>query len=168
MKKTAIIILLVSFMVVCTGNAVAKDLQRRLGVGFNSQLSIGEFDVDSISVKYAPRPKLCLQGMFGFAMSDPVDIINFGGKVLFNIKEEQNMNVYAGGGIGIASIDPDTGDSDTAFSLSGILGVEYFFSGLPNLGFSTELGLVFLDYDEFDAVGTMADSFMSAGIHYYF
>jgi len=167
-KKTSVIILLVVFIVVCYGNALAKDLQRRLGVGFNSQLSLGDFEVDSISVKYYTNSKLCLQGIFGFVMSDPVDVINFGGKALFTIKEEQNMNVYAGGGIGIANVDPDNADSDTAFLLSGILGLEYFFNGLPNLGFSTELGLTFFDYDDLDAVGTMADSFLSAGIHYYF
>ncbi|MGA1844704.1 MAG: hypothetical protein ACMUIS_09095 [bacterium] len=168
MKKTAIIILCVVFVVGFIGNAAAKDLQRRLGVGFNSQLGVGDYGVDSLSIKYYTDSKLCLQGVFGFVMSDPVDMINIGGKALYTVKEEQNMNVYAGGGIMIANVDPDGADSDTAFLLSGILGVEYFFSGLPNLGFSTELGLSFLNYDEYDAVGTTADSFLSAGIHYYF
>ena len=101
-------------------------------------------------------------------MTDDVDEFDIGGKLLYVIRSEQNMNVYAGGGLGIANIDWDQGDSDTAFSLSGILGVEYFFSGLPNLGFSTELGIMFRDYDDNDSVGSDADTLLTAGIHYYF
>ena len=65
------------------------------------------------------------------------DEFDIGGKGLYVIKSEQNMHVYAGCGLGIANTDNDQKDSDTSFSLSGVLGVEYFFSGLPNLGFST-------------------------------
>jgi hypothetical protein len=136
------------------------------GIGFNSQLS--PRGTNSISVKYWAGSRLCLQGMLGFQLADDVDEFNVGGKGLYVIKTEQNMHVYAGGGLGIAHIDPDQGDSDTAFSISGVLGVEYFFSGLPNLGFSTELGLMFRDYDNSDSVGTGADIFSTAGIHYYF
>jgi hypothetical protein len=166
MRKVKFIAILLIIILVSTSNVAAKDLLGLIGVGFNSQLS--PRDITSISIKYWAGSKLCLQGMLGFQLTDDVDEFDIGGKALYVIKSEQNMNVYAGGGLGIANIDQDAGGSDTAFSLSGVLGVEYFFSGLPNLGFSTELGLMFLDYDNEDSVGSDADTFLTAGIHYYF
>jgi hypothetical protein len=166
MRKVKFIAILLIIIFVSASNVAAKDMLGLVGIGFNSQLS--PRDITSISVKYWAGSKLCLQGMFGFQMTDTVDEFDIGGKVLFSIKNEQNMHVYAGGGLGIANIDWDQGDSDTAFSLNGVLGVEYFFSGLPNLGFSTELGLMFRDYDDNDSVGSDADTFFTAGMHYYF
>ena len=166
MKKIKFFVILLVVLLLSMSNASAKDLLGRIGIGFNSQLS--PYGINSISIKYWPGPTFCLQGMLGFQMTDDVDVFDLGGKMLFRIKSEQNMNVYAGGGLGIANTDPDQGDSDTSFSLSGVLGVEYFFSGLPNLGFSTELGLMFRDYNNNDSVGSDADIFSTAGIHYYF
>ena len=65
-------------------------------------------------------------------------------------------------------VDPDRGSTETAKWLSVGIGIEYFFSGLPNLGFSTEVGLTMMDYDDDNSFGTTADSFVGAGIHYYF
>ena len=166
MSKVRLFTVLLVILLLAAGNVSAKNLQGRTALGYSSQLSRN--DIDSISIKYWPNSRLCIQGLLGVMMSDPLDEIDFGGKVLYNIKQEQNMNVYAGGGVGIANVDPDPGDSDTALFVSGILGVEFFLSGLPNLGFSTELGLKFYNSDDFDAVGTDADTFMEAGIHYYF
>ncbi|MGA1864951.1 MAG: hypothetical protein ACMUHX_07810 [bacterium] len=166
MKKVKFIAILLIIIFVSASNVAAKDMLGLIGIGFNSQL--GSRDVSSISVKYWAGSRLCLQGMLGFQLTDEVDEFDIGGKGLYVIKAEENMNVYAGGGLGIANTDPDEEKSDTSFSISGVFGVEYFFSGLPNLGFSTELGLMFSDYDDNDSVGTGADTFLTAGIHYYF
>jgi len=166
MSKVKLFTVLLVILLLAAGNVSAKNLQGRTALGYSSQLSTN--DIDSISIKYWPNSRLCIQGLLGVMMSDPLDEIDFGAKLLYNVKEEQNMNVYAGGGAGIANVDPDPGDSDTALFVSGILGVEFFLSGLPNLGFSSELGLKFYSSDNFDAVGFDADTFLEAGIHYYF
>lgn len=171
MSKVRLFTVLLVILLLAAGNVSAKNLQGRTALGFNSQLSSIDntfFNTQAISLKYWTNSRLCIQGLLGVMMDDRMDEVDFGGKVLYNIKQEQNMNVYAGGGVGIANVDPDPGDSDTALFVSGILGVEFFLSGLPNLGFSTELGLKFYNSDDFDAVGTDADTFMEAGIHYYF
>ncbi len=70
--------------------------------------------------------------------------------------------------LGFSRVNPDNGNADTANWINVGIGIEYFFSGLPNLGFSTEVGLTFMDNDNNDSFGTTADSFVGAGIHYYF
>jgi hypothetical protein len=153
------------FALLATG-VFAKDLKGNLGIGFNSQLS--PQGVDSISAKYWINNELCVQGLLGFRYTDDADEMDLGGKVHFKIKDEENLHVDAIAGIGFAYVNPDQGDSDTATWLSGGVGIEYFFSGLPNLGFSTEVGLSVMDYDDNTSFGTTADTFVGAGIHYYF
>ncbi|MGA1842901.1 MAG: hypothetical protein ACMUIU_19975 [bacterium] len=166
MKKVKLIAILLIIIFVSASNVAAKDMLGLFGIGFNSQL--GSRDFSSISVKYWAGSRLCVQGMLGFQLADDVDEFKIGGKGLYVIKTEENMNVYVGGGLGIVNTDPNQEKSDTSFLISGVLGLEYFFSGLPNLGFSTELGLIFSDYKDNDSVGTGAYTFLSAGIHYYF
>ena len=144
----------------------AKDLNGRVGLGFNSQLSPN--GINSASIKVWTTSDVCLQPIVGFQFTDDVNEIDIGGKLLYKIKDEKSINVYTGGGIGVAIVDPDVGDSETAFSIGAILGVEYFFSGLPNLGFSSEIEFLVFDYLENTTVGLDADTFLTAGIHYYF
>ncbi len=146
--------------------ALAKELKGNLGVGFNSQFS--PEDLDSLSVKYWINNELAVQALLGFNYSDGPSETDVGGKVYFKIKDEENLHVDGIMGLGFARVDPDKGSTETAKWLSIGIGLEYFFSGLPNLGFSTEVGLTMMDYDDDTSFGTMADSFIGAGIHYYF
>ena len=104
----------------------------------------------------------------GFNYSDAYDELDIGGKVYFKLKDEENLHVDAIAGLGFARVDPDEGNTETAKWISVGIGIEYFFSGLPNLGFSTEVGITMTDYDDDTSFGTTGDSFVGAGIHYYF
>ena len=166
MKIIKRVCILSSLLVLLTGGVFAKDLKGNLGVGFTSQLSPQE--VESISAKYWINNELCVQGVLGFRYTDNADEMDIGGKMYFKVKDEENLHVDAIAGVGFAYVDPDQGSSDTATWLKAGLGIEYFFSGLPNLGFSTEVGLAIMDDDNNTSVGTTADTFIGAGIHYYF
>ena len=166
MKTKRLISVFVLVLALMASPVGAKDLKGNLGVGFNSQIS--PFDVDAISVKYWINNELAVQGLLGFNYSDSQDEIDAGAKVYFKIKDEENLHVDAIGGLGFARVDPDQGDTETATWVNFGVGIEYFFSGLPNLGFSTEVGLTIMDYDDDTSFGTTADSFIGAGIHYYF
>ena len=133
------------FMLVST-SVYAKDLKGNLGVGFNSQLS--PQGVDSLSAQYWINNELSVQGILGFRYSDESDEIDLGGKVHFKIKDEENLHVDVIAGIGFAQVDPDVGSSETDTWIGAGVGIEYFFSGLPNLGFSTEVGIALLDFDD--------------------
>ena len=166
MKVFKLVSIVGMVLLLISGTVYAKDLKGKVGLGFNSQLS--PTGMDSISGKYWLNNELGFQGIFGFTFSDDVNEYDLGGKALFKIKDEENMYVAAIGGLGLAHVDPDKTDSDTGWWASVGVGLEYFFSGLPNLGFSTEVGFQISDYNDNTAFGTMADTFVSAGIHYYF
>ena len=107
-------------------------------------------------------------GYLGLSLQYDTDEFDLGGKVLFKVKDEENLHVDVIAGVGIANVDPDVGSSETAKWAKAGVGIEYFFSGLPNLGFSTEVGFTVMDFDDDTSFGTSADTFVDAGIHYYF
>ena len=130
--------LIVGFSVI---PAEAKDLTKRVGLGYNAQteFKLGDLEIEMAapSVKYALSPKMGLQGIFGFnKLSNGQDFsrLILGGKFLYNIIQEDNMNFYAGGGLVI--INDSNADSETGTVVFGCAGEEFFFSGLPNLGFA--------------------------------
>ncbi|MDY6967842.1 MAG: hypothetical protein SVR08_04190 [Spirochaetota bacterium] len=167
MKSFKVFSLLLSTIILIASSAYAKDLSGRLGFGFTSQFSPNL--VDAVSAKYWLNSNLCFQGIFGALLnSDATNEIDLGGKVLFKIKDEENMHLLVGGRMGIAYEDPDQGDSVTTVSLGGLIGIEFFLSGLPNLSFSTEIGAGIANDDDNTSIGFDADTFLTAGIHYYF
>jgi hypothetical protein len=166
MKTTKIVCAFILILGILTAPVLAKDLKGNLGIGYNAQFS--PQDVTSVSGKYWINNELAVQGLVGFNFSDSSDDFDLGGKIYFKIKDEENLHVDAIGGLGFSRADPDKGNTKTGTWINVGIGIEYFFSGLPNLGFSTEVGFTFMDYDTNDSFGTTADSFVGAGIHYYF
>ena len=162
--KLLTIICMCSLLV--AGTVYAKDLKGKIGLGFNSQLS--ENGMDSVSAKYWLNNDLGFQGIAGFTFSDDINEFDLGGKVMYKLIDEQNMYVAGIGGLGYTRVDVDGGGDDSGLWLSGGVGLEYFFNGLPNLGFSTEISLVYSDYRDNSSFNTAADTAVSAGIHYYF
>ena len=150
----------------------AKDLAKRIGLGYNSQIEtigVDYFQLAGPSVKYGITPDVGIQGIFGFSSySNGVEFSVFvlGGKFFYNIVKEENMNFYAGGGLGILNVSNAV--DETGIVVCGYVGEEFFFSGLPNLGFSAEMGLVIESMDDLGSyVGTYG-GFLDIGIHYYF
>ena len=166
MKTLKMLCALILILGVLAGPAFAKDLKGNLGIGFNSQFNTQ--GGDSLSGKYWINNELAVQALLGFYYSDTSDELDLGGKVYFKINDEENLHVDAIAGLGLSRVDPDNGSTETATWFNVGIGIEYFFSGLPNLGFSTEVGLSLIDDDDDTSFGTTADSFVGAGIHYYF
>lgn len=169
MKTAKIICALILVLSVFASPVLSKDLKGHLGIGFNSQFS--PENLDALSGKYWINNELAVQGLFGFNFSDASgesDDLEIGGKVYFKIKDEENLHVDIIAGVGFIRSDPDKGNTKDGTWVNAGVGLEYFFSGLPNLGFSTEVGVTFTDYDHDTSFGSTADTFVGAGIHYYF
>lgn len=164
--KTKRIALFLGVLFFIAGNVCAKDLGGKLGVGFNSQLTAR--DVSSISAKYWISDDLGAQGILGFYSDDDYNEFDMAGKILFKLKDEENLHVDAFGALGFTRYEYDDGDDDSGISMAGGLAIEFFFSGLPNLGFSSEVGLAFSDISDNSSFKTTSDTFITAGIHYYF
>ncbi len=155
-------------------DASAKDLRGRFAIGFCNQLS----PVTAASVKFTfparhATVNVQLQGMAGFALFNARtsnDQFFAGARMLFTFLAEDNLNLYAGGGAGYVRFD----DGTKAVRAQPLVGLEFFFFGLENLGFSAELGLsvdIGLSTSGVDlgtGAGPDAASFGGLGIHYYF
>ena len=153
------------------------DLRKRFGLGFNNNFS----SFTSLSVKFGmPTPKptvnIQVQGLVGFSFSalaqadsddqaEPgVDQFFAGGRLLLPILSEDNLNVYGGVGAGYVR----QADARQLLRAQAVVGVEFFFFGLENLGCSAELGVV-LDISPGQVdIETTAGSSASVGVHYYF
>ncbi len=160
-----------AILLTATVPAEAKDLRGRFAFGFNNQLS----PVTGASIKYTFPAKqetvnIQLQGIAGVALFNTRAINDqfFAGfRMLFTFIAEDNLNVYAGGGAGYAGFD----DGSRAIRAQPVVGVEFFFFGIENLGFSTEFG-VNIDLGIAPRTGldvsTASGSFAAVGVHYYF
>jgi hypothetical protein len=161
--------------------------------------------LQGISFKHAFSPGLAVQGVLGYtslSIKDPtieengheeeldmslgVSAWTLGGRVLWTLKQEANLDVYAGGGASLylisadADIIADSAEiSGTALGFQGVTGVEYRFQGLENLAFSTEIGFDYTRVNNLDVETSYGDVtikpntsiksfFLGGGIHYYF
>lgn len=148
------------------GDSAAKDLRGRFGIGFNNNFS----SLTSISVKVGmPTDRETLniqvQGLVGFAiLADEDNRFFAGGRVLLPILSEDNLNLYGAVGAGYVRFHDDL----SAARVQAVLGVEFFFFGLENLGLSAEFGLN-LDVapGRLDFTTTSGTS-AAVGVHYYF
>lgn len=168
----------------------AGELVGKLGVGFNAQ-TIGlwrggenAFTPYSagVSVRYYFTNLIGIEGSVGFGWYE-LDVekrqggegtadVNYSAislepKVLFNFLSEKQACVYGFGGLGLIHYEAED-DSDTGIRLSAGAGVQWFFYGLPNLGFSAEFGLTYETIGDLQFFGTFGGMLTSFGIHYYF
>jgi hypothetical protein len=187
MKAARWMVVALVFAVILPGSALAKDLAQRISVGYNQQATAGwvggadssltgQFlSSSAISSKYWFDNKLAVEGLFGYYTAKNEDVGGWAsqivGKVNYVLNDETNLKFYTGGGLGIIPMKVDYGreeESYTGFLALALLGWEFFFEGLDNLGFDVEVGLQYIDIDTFAQFGTYGGGFGSLGIRYYF
>lgn len=155
--------------------AQAKDLRKKVGVGFDSQLSLGSDGVagpTSLSVKYTlpasdKTVNIQLEALLGLSVVEnrAANLVG-GGRFLYTVIAEDNCNVFVGvGGAYIQGDDVDTVDG--AIRIQPLGGVEFFLFGLENLGFTASLGLN-VDLGNPVSISTTAATVGNLGVHYYF
>lgn len=155
--------LLVLSALVFSSATHAKDLRGRTGVGFNEQFG----HVSALSVRYGlptPSPVMNIQveGMFGLdtAATDAGGNVVYGARVLYGFLAEDNLNLFAGGGLGGVNRA-----AENTLRLQPTMGTDFFLFGLENLGFTIEWGLN-IDIGSSSGVSTTAAT--AAGVHYWF
>ena len=141
--------------------------EEKLGLGYNAQNGL-----NAISMRYWQKGDWGVEGMVGYNNTYDNNVQTLiGGKFLKPIKTEENLTVYGFGSLALLTVSAG-GTSNNGTVLSGGLGVEFFFAGLPNLGFGAELGLTDIEGNCFP-IGTkgyaLTSSFLqSVGVRYYF
>lgn len=120
----------------------------------------------SISARYHFSRHVTGSFYVGFNTQSLVDAFILGGKLYRNIHLEDNINFYLGAGLGLLS-QKTASISHSGFELSALIGAEFFFSELRNLGIQFETGIAVRSLDTV-SFKTLGSSFAGAGIHYYF
>jgi len=142
--------------------SVAKDLRSRYALGFNSQFG----HLAAISARYAlptnsPVVNLQVEGNFGLSTQTGEDGRVFsGGRLLYGVIAEDNMNLFLAGGAGALMED-----GASTLRLQPAMGADFFFFGLENLGFTMEWGL---NLDLANGAGISTTAALGAGAHYWF
>lgn len=144
--------------------AEARDLQGRLGLGYNAEFAnfYAPGGVPAVSVKYGLTRDLGIEGVVGISTISPSNSVT-ALKFFKNIFYETNLNFYFFLGGGIVSAASVSG----AEFLSGF-GAEFFIPGIESLGLAMELGGSFDNLSGSFALKTLGVSFLNAGIHFYF
>lgn len=147
------------------GSAVlAKNLESRVGFG----VTVHDFDpTPALSARYHPSPYLSMTGLVGFNTADTNNSFVIGGKLCQNAHLEENLNFYVGIGAFLVTNRGGTTATSGGIEFQGILGGEFFFSGLPNLGLSFETGVAMNTVRKI-SFRTVGSGFVIGGIHYYF
>jgi hypothetical protein len=144
--------------------AYAKELQGRLGLGFNAEFEnfYASGGVPGISLKYGLSRNFAIEGIFGTTTSSTKNSVA-AAKLFQNIFFETNLNFYAMVGGGVISIASASGAQ-----FIGGMGVEFFIPGIESLGFAMETGGSFDNLSGSFALKTLGVSFLNAGMHFYF
>ena len=160
----------------------AKVLAGRIGVGFDTQLatvfsgpgSTTTTTTEALSAKYWFTSAIGIQALLGFNTWRLDKTLNYnletGAKFLYNVVQEENLNFYldAGAGVLIVGYGKNGKNRDVGFTVLAGGGLEWFFQGLPNLGFDAELGLQYNSVGEYARFGSYGGAFGTFGVHYYF
>lgn len=165
-QRSLIIVILLAFS---STWLFAKDLGGRMGIGF-SDLSLTSTETNpAISFKIGFTEYMTLGVSVGLDTQKNDNKLTAGAKLFRNAFLEENCNFYVGAGVFVnTQKTPATNNENkTGFIVTGFIGAEFFFQGLPNLGFSFETGI------SLDTIGsvrfrTAGNSFVTSGIHYYF
>ena len=166
MKSTVKIVLsLVLFPIFFSSPSFAKDLTRRIGVGYNAQFnqSTATDGIPAISIKYGVAPRAVIDLIGGISTATPSSSVA-AIKYMYTLFPETYANFYGLVAAGIVSAQNRSG----AEFLGGF-GAEFFIPGVDSVGISFETGVA----AENAATGsfvlkTFGVSFINAGMHFYF
>ena len=144
--------------------SAAKDMTYRLGAGFKNN---SVEDMPSIAGVYFQTKDTAFTGGIGFDSREHYSktAVNIGiRKIIFF---EPNLNAYVGGQVGLLSYETPVIGKKSGAEFLAVAGVEFFFAGLENLGFSIETGAALSTADG-PRFRTLADSPFRAGVIFYF
>lgn len=162
--KNSFILVMVGLVLFSGSFSVARPMEGRTGFG----VSLHDYNrTPCLSMATHISRYQAFIAMLGLNTGDSTKTIILGGKYHQNIHLEENINGFIG--LGAFYLSDKTGfpTSSTGLEFEGLFGVEFFFSGLPNLGIMVETGFAIRTIREV-SFATMGNGFFGTGIHYYF
>lgn len=159
--------LFLNFIFLCLEpSANARDLQGRVGLGYNGQFpnqrSSGLAYGKGIALKYGLTKDIAIEPIL--ALSTGQNKQNtLALKFFKNIFYETNLNFYF---FGAGSLMKTSGVS--SYALQSGFGSEFFIPGLESVGISFEVGAELTDLSGSTGFNTIGLSFLESGIRFYF
>ena len=144
--------------------AAGKDMTYRLGAGFKNN---GSEEIPSVAVVYFPAKDYAYTGSVGVDTRLNNSLLELTVGLRKIIYFENNLNFYISGQAGLLNTETVAAGKKSGVDLLGAGGVEFYFAGLENLGFSIEAGLMLSTLGS-TRVHTVADGPLRAGIVFYF
>lgn len=143
--------------------AEEKVLRGRLGVGFTNQIATtSDGTIPALSGKYYISKGTAASFGTGFDTRSGLSTLALGTKIYKNLFYESNLVFYTGAGAAFVS------RRGSKFQGSLFLGSEFFPHQVPSLGLSFEAGIRGDSTTGSFAIRTIGDSFLTAGMHFYF
>ncbi len=161
----------------------ARDLIRKMGFGYyhRSQPNtlagqLAEFGVDALSLKYWMSNTDSVDFQLGFFNSTQsghklLEVFSLDLRYAQVMQRRGNLDLYYGGSAGyISVVDSTTGTTfdATGTSIRGFLGAELFFSSLPDLGLSMEIGIGTQVVGKRSTTNISSSGFPSFAVRYYY
>ena len=159
-----LLLILVSTVLLGSMGLQAKEMNHRLGVGPKLPFST---DLPGVALHYFPNTDYAITGALGINTIEDYSQFGLQGGIRRILFEEQNMNFFVGGALGIISQE-NAGDNQSGFELMALSGGEFFFQGLENLGFNFEMGIGVASLKSSNRFFTVANTPVRAGMIFYF
>ena len=120
--------------------------RRTVGLG----LQAAPFPIFGPAVTYNPTERFGIQAMGRVG----IDVDFAAIRALVKVKHEENHNVYFSGLLGVFrddnvtefALDPEQTDTAPGFGIG--VGFEYFFSGLPAVGWNIEVDYIYVGFED--------------------
>jgi hypothetical protein len=173
MKKTLGIAMIVAVLA-SVGVRAEDSAPGRLGIGYQGTIihESGANIGNGIALRFAPKP---LGGSLSIATldedskdgGDDSDHLLLEAKCFYSLISREHSNFYVGGMLGLDNYD-ENGDDENTVGIGVLLGTEWYFAELPELGFNFEVGYAFAGDDEEGTDSVLNGTTVSVGATYYF
>ncbi len=144
--------------------ALSKEMPQRLGVGIKDNTSRS---LPSLALVYHMNSVSAMTAGIGVDTERDYSAFQLNAGIRHVIFHETQLHYYAGGQLGLVTFENPTDGKKSGFEANVLMGVEYFFTGIENVGFSFEGGLG-LSSIKNTRIRTIADHPLKAGIIFYF
>ncbi len=172
MKSRNLVIILLGLLTAM--NVAAFDRPGEFGIGYGRSAAMGYtsmeeiaiLTVDALTGRWWFSDTSGVDFFFGFTFMEDVDGYIIGGRYLHNIISKKYSSLYAEGGLIMDRISSEDESYDW-LTIEGGIGVEFCFPGLEEIAFYGEVGIDYVNGEDYDVFGTVGDAFGSFGFHYY-
>ena len=158
------ITLTIAIMSLFSSLVSAKEMPQRLGVGIKNNTSES---LPSLAAVYHVNGLTAVTGGVGVDTKKDYSKFQINAGIRHVIFHENQLHYYAGGQLGLVTFEEPVTGKENGFEANFLMGVEFFFTGLENVGFSFEGGLGLSSVKD-TRIRTLADDPFRAGIIFYF